>query len=128
MLATAPFLAGEAEIRRANAARLAARVSEPVIGRVPQLWPGGVAGWLRLPVVATPAFLGRVRTGAARRLGVLPGYPIPLGRLPGFQPSLAESTRCPGADLLAERVITLPTHGLLRDGDLNRLENWLAGT
>jgi dTDP-4-amino-4,6-dideoxygalactose transaminase len=32
----------------------------------------------------------------------------------------------PGAALLAEQLITLPTHGLLNENDLRALERWLA--
>ena len=120
---TLPLGEREAEVRRANAARLLARAGAGLTTiRVP---PDGRAGYLRLPFLATPA--ARAAAASARPLGIMPGYPTALCDLPGFaERVLNRSDAFPGARLLAERLITLPTHGLLRERDLVRLEGWLA--
>lgn len=83
-------------------------------------------GFLRLPVLASPAARRAVTDSAARQLGIMPGYPQPLCDLPRF------GTRCvnqdrgfPGSRLLAARLCTLPTHGRLGVRDLERLERWI---
>ena len=101
----------------AAAARAGERVFAP---------PAGCeAGWLRLPVLSRGR--ARAETRAARALGIMPGYPRALCDLPGF------AARClnagddfPGARELAASLYTLPTHGLLSEGDLRRLEDWLC--
>lgn len=90
--------------------------------------PGSEPGYLRFPVLATGEAAGRLRGAEARSLGVMPGYPEPLDRLPalaGLQrnPSAAH----PGARTLAERLFTLPTHGLLEPADRRRIEDLVGG-
>jgi dTDP-4-amino-4,6-dideoxygalactose transaminase len=118
---------GEREVgtRRANARRLlAARAAGLTWVRVPA---GGEAGYLRLPFVATPASRAAAVTAEARALGIMPGYPHALCDLRGFGKRVAnKADGFPGARGLAERLITLPTHSLLRERDLLRLEAWLA--
>jgi dTDP-4-amino-4,6-dideoxygalactose transaminase len=125
---TWPLQLPEAERRRVNAARLTDAVRQAGAGRVPVGWEGGVPGWLRLPLVAADSVRRAAESNPARRLGVWPGYPRLLADLPGFRGRVrnAEET-FPGARTLAERLITLPTHGQLNQGDLQRLERWLAG-
>lgn len=75
-----------------------------------------VAGYLRFPVL-TPSGIGAMRDPVrATRLGVAPSYPLPLPRLPQLATTrrLADRTeRWIGAETLAARLVTLPTHGLL---------------
>ena len=62
----------------------------------------------------------------ARVLGIMPGYPLPLARLPGFGTRvLNRPGPFPGAEALADRLITLPVHGAVNEGDLRRLEAWI---
>lgn len=125
LLATNPMLGAEVEARRARAERLRARVEQSGAGTVPRPTTG-TPGWLRLPFLPTDRFLPRLATSAARRLGILPGYPIPLARLPGFSGRLRHSGATPGGELLAARLHTIPTHSLVTDGDLGRIERWLG--
>jgi len=121
---TLPLGEAEAEIRRANAGRLLARRGPGVTPvRVPA---GGVAGYLRLPFVAGDAARAAGASSGARALGIMPGYPQALCDLPGFAARVV-NRRDPfaGARTLAERLVTLPTHGLLSDADLDRLAAWL---
>jgi dTDP-4-amino-4,6-dideoxygalactose transaminase len=78
-------------------------------------------------LVASPAARRLAESRPERRLGIAPGYPLPLARLPGF------ASRCvnaapgfPGATELAEHLITLPTHSLLSAADLRALRRWMA--
>ncbi|MFL5542640.1 MAG: DegT/DnrJ/EryC1/StrS family aminotransferase [Longimicrobiaceae bacterium] len=114
----------ERGVRERNGRRLAAaaaRAGERVFAP-----PAGCeAGWLRLPVLGRGG--RRAETKAARALGIMPGYPRALCDLPGF------AARCvnggddfPGARELAGSLYTLPTHSLLSEGDLRRLEGWLG--
>ncbi len=118
----------EAGIRRRNAARLL-----DVLGR----GQGGAfatirvssdvqPGYLRLPVLATPAARRAVAEPGARRLGVMTAYPKVLSELDGF------GSRCANRDgaflggrALAARLCTLPTHGRLGAVDLAGLEQWI---
>ncbi|HEU5219815.1 MAG TPA: DegT/DnrJ/EryC1/StrS family aminotransferase [Gemmatimonadales bacterium] len=84
------------------------------------------ASWLRFPVVfrgeGTPPY------PAARRLGVMPGYPNSLADLPGFRERVVNrSDPFPGARTLAARLGTLPTHGLLSPADFAGITRWLEG-
>ncbi|HET9982680.1 MAG TPA: DegT/DnrJ/EryC1/StrS family aminotransferase [Longimicrobiales bacterium] len=117
--------ADEARIRRRNAERLRRRLAPGATLRIPRIAPTTRPGYLRLPVVPGPR--GSTGRGApAPRLGILRGYPLPLGELP----ILARAWRnreaaLPGARLLAERLLTLPTHSRLAEPDLRALEAWI---
>lgn len=115
----------EAETRRANATRLLRGLAG--VGAVSSIEPpeGGVPGYLRLPVILSRE--SRRGMGSVRRLGVMPGYPIPLSELPalaGRSPDV--DAGLPGARLLSERLVTLPTHGKLVERDLASLETWIS--
>lgn len=126
LLASEPLLASEIGSRRAHAARLRLVAIGAGAGRVPAGWSGGEAGWLRLPLLLGEAAARRADASGSRRLGIMPGYPIPLGRLPGFAGRVLNAgTGFPGAEELAARLYTLPTHGLLTPADLANLERWL---
>lgn len=132
---------GEVRRRRRNARRLLAAMEEAagrdperdgrgvpprpeVDGRVEPVRPGvdGRPGYLRLPVLAPE------REVDLAHLGVMPGYPKPLSRLEGFRERcLNAGAEFPGAERLARRLHTLPTHGRLTEEDLRRLVAWLRG-
>ena len=119
-----PLQDAETARRRGHATRLLAALPG-TLGRV-KVPARGEAGWLRLPVVGPGADGGRV--GSAASLGVMAGYPRALPDLRGFGArAAAAGERYDGARLLAARLFTLPTHGRLAAGDLERLERWLAG-
>ena len=116
----------EAETRRHNAERLLSALRwQPgfeTISTPPRAQPG----YLRLPVLASPAARRSAMEPAARRLGVMPGYPQPLCDLEPFrQRCLNRDAAFPGSRVLAARLCTLPTHGRLRLRDLERLEGWI---
>ena len=109
----------EGEARQRHSRRLqgiAGDWSVPVTGA------GARAGYLRFPLLL-PEHLASLReTPEARRLGVMPGYPIPLPQLPGSPFSGAEAR---GAATLARRVLTLPVHSLVRENDFVQIERLL---
>jgi len=115
LLRTRKAVPGEVATRRANAASLqAAVVGAALIAPA----PGWKAGWLRFPVVlqrtAAPA-----RDDYLARSGVARGYPKSLADLPGFGPRrLNAIDEFRGARLLAERLITLPTHRFVRSAQV----------
>jgi perosamine synthetase len=124
LMRTWPLGAREAEQRRANAQRLSAQ-------RGPGLRFVGVpadarAGYLRLPVLAAPNVRPKASTSAARRLGIVSGYPMPLSLLPGFRDLLVKRDEpLAGAHRLAVELVTLPTHAGLAEVDLRRIESWM---
>ena len=60
------------------------------------------------------------------RLGIIPGYPQTLLALERFRPLCVNAReKFPGAEQLAKTLITLPTHELLSESDLRKIENWL---
>jgi dTDP-4-amino-4,6-dideoxygalactose transaminase len=116
----------EVEVRRRNAERLLVELRrqrgfETI--RTPRL---ARPGYLRLPVRASPAVRRSAVASAARRLGIMPGYPQALCDLARFAPRcLNRDAAFPGSRLLAAALCTLPTHGRLGVGDLARLEQWI---
>ncbi len=122
---TWPLGAGEGATRRQRARRLLARAGKALTPiRAPQ---AGEAGYLRLPFVVSEEARAAAESSAARALGVMPGYPTALCDLAGFSERvLNRSDGFPGARLLAQRLITVPVHGLLTERDLEALERWLA--
>lgn len=126
LLATAPLMDYEFDRRRAYGARLRDTVRACGAGTVPTLAEDAKPSWLRMPLLPTPSVLGRSALPTARRLGITPGYPLPLSRLPGFSARLSQvGGSFPGAELLAASLLTLPTHGQLKSRDLERLDAWL---
>jgi len=80
-----------------------------------------------LPLWSPRAVRAELLDRSARRLGVASAYPLPLVRLPQFAVYCVNADeQFPGAELLAGRLITLPTHELLNEADLQRIERWLS--
>jgi hypothetical protein len=78
--------------------------------------PGGRPGWLRYPILRAGGWAGLRDPSAARALGLAPGYPRPLTKLPqvaALLPAGCAQRPTPGGDELAGLLITLPTHSLL---------------
>jgi perosamine synthetase len=109
----------EAETRRHHAARLIQRLRPGI--RLPGAGLGS-PGYLRLPVLISPARRHLADEPRARALGIMPGYPRTLPTLPG---PTASGSPFPGAETLVESLVTLPVHGLLAEADLKGLEQWL---
>jgi dTDP-4-amino-4,6-dideoxygalactose transaminase len=115
---TIPLALAEASRRRVSANWLLEQIGDSGSIVSPKPPAGAVPGYLRLPVVIDPAVAGPLSTDQARSLGVWRGYPRSLADLENFgarRLGPGGSTR--GARLLAERLFTLPTHGLLYPAD-----------
>ncbi len=86
-----------------------------------------VPGYLRLPVLLPDGISGFTSVGRAKALGIAPGYPIPLAGLAPLQPFHAGAPPAyPGAARLAQSLVTLPTHGLVRADDRDGIVRELA--
>ena len=111
----------EAGTRRTLAVRLAAaligargvRLIEAPVGE------GTLPGWLRFPALLER--VERAKAGGApfRQLGIMPGYPRPLPELPQLSGMRAAHASWPGAALLAEGIVTLPTHHWVAAADMD---------
>ncbi len=116
----------ELELRRRNAERLLVALQRQPGFETVRTPDRACPGYLRLPVLASPPVRRSAADTAARRLGVMPGYPNALCDLDRFAPRcLNRDAAFPGGRLLAARLCTLPTHGRLDARDLVRLEEWI---
>ncbi len=116
----------EVEVRRRNAERLLVELRWQPGFEVITTPPHARPGYLRLPVLASLAARRSAAEPAARRLGVMGGYPKVLCDLERFSPQcLNRDGAFPGSRLLAARLCTLPTHGQLRIRDFERLALWI---
>jgi dTDP-4-amino-4,6-dideoxygalactose transaminase len=113
----------EVSSRRARAKDLLARLQD-ASGVVPsRAIAGGESGFLRL------ALLDAVG-GRARRpdLGVLPGYPMTLDQHAQLKPLLLSGERAgKGAEVLRDRLFTVPTHSRVSQADIDRIWAWIDG-
>jgi dTDP-4-amino-4,6-dideoxygalactose transaminase len=84
---------------------------------------GAEPGYLRFPVR-----LGNSRVERRERadLGIVHGYPHRLDELPELRDWLVGQEKLPGSRELQHNLITLPTHSLLDDDDLQKLSAWLV--
>jgi dTDP-4-amino-4,6-dideoxygalactose transaminase len=119
-------LAGESDQRRHHGMTLdsVARASAQVRRVVPPA--GAIPGYLRYPVLSATLAAAVARFGSVRALGLERGYPHPLPQLAALQDRvLNPGERFPGASVLAEELVTLPTHRLVSEGDVRQLSTLL---
>jgi dTDP-4-amino-4,6-dideoxygalactose transaminase len=108
-------------VRSDRAFRLAERLSEAHGHRMaPQFHHGSVH--LRLPLLLeTIAEKTRLcALSKERGLGISPLYPATVQQIPELQSTLA-AAHVSGAAILAERLVTLPTHNYMTDHDMTRI-------
>lgn len=111
----------EAGTRRTLAVRLAAaligargiKVIEAPAGE------GTLPGWLRFPALLEAVARAKAGGTPFRQLGIMPGYPRPLPELPQLSGMRGAHASWPGAALLAEGLVTLPTHRWVAATDLD---------
>lgn len=96
--------------RRGVAARLIQLFSGNKTVVMPQSVIGAEPVFLRFPVISSVS-------GEFPNQGVVRSYPAAVHRIPGIKHYLATNGNFPGADLLAERLLTLPTHCYVTDVD-----------
>jgi hypothetical protein len=110
-------------LNEARAARVAA------IRRVrPDLVPARADSCIRLPILcASREERDRVFEAARRaRLGFSLMYPSAIRAIPALAGAMAEA-RCPTADSIAERLVTVPVHPLVSASDSENIEKVLKG-
>jgi dTDP-4-amino-4,6-dideoxygalactose transaminase len=116
----------ESQVRQRNAERLLEKLRAQPEFETIAIPRHARPGYLRLPAIASPKVRRSAAERAARRLGIMPGYPTALCDLEGFrQRCLNRDAAFPGSRLLVQRLCTLPTHGRLGVRDLARLDDWI---
>lgn len=119
----------EVEVRRKNAARLLTELRRREAFETIRPLRFARPGYLRLPILASPAGRRAAAGLEARRLGIALGYPEVLSELKPFgQRCVNRGASLPGARVLAARLLTLPTHSRLSERDLVRLVRWIRST
>lgn len=121
---TMKLRARELERRRATARRLM-ELTEPTEALAPVRPPAASEpGYLRFPVLAGGPTAERLAGRGAASLGVMRGYPRPLDRLDAMRGRCLHPGRSrPGAETLARRLFTFPTHSRVGRPAYRRLED-----
>lgn len=109
-----PDLTASSEHRSAVALELAEALRRDTPYRPLVAEPGAIAVHPRLGVVAPSAEAREAALSALRPLGASPLYPTSLAGIEPLRAHLAGKPDCPGADWLATRIFTLPTHAAVR--------------
>lgn len=113
--------------RRQNAAWYAAALASLSSVCVPHASPHAEPGYLRFPVLLADDAQVLASAPEAVRLGIAPGYPTALTSLAQLRTHLTPAQpACRGADDLARRLVTLPTHSLLTERDRRKVMDWVA--
>jgi dTDP-4-amino-4,6-dideoxygalactose transaminase len=119
LAATMDQVEGEAKIRRRNAAWLLERLGDTQPVRTGK----GLPGYLRLPLMLTGARRAAMGEGKAGVLGITPGYPRVLNRLPA---STASDEQFAGAEELVGSLVTVPVHSRISETDRKEILDWLT--
>lgn len=108
--------------RQVSARFLASLAGVPGI-LIPRPVPGVVPVHLRLPVIRTDSLPLR----EAPEWGVVRSYPSTLAAIPALSShTVPASQRFPGAEFLAERLLTVPTHEFVTEQDCAVISRWFA--
>ena len=108
--------------RRARASEILSQTTETRRFLPVRSIDGGESGYLRLALIdkagnATPD----------ERIGALRGYPMTLDQHQQLRPILVAGERAgAGAQLLRDRLFTVPTHSRVGAADVGRVMLWLA--
>lgn len=89
--------------------------------RVVQAADGTSPVYLRLPILPISGAWPENLALKAKALGVTRSYPLALHRIPGLAPFLASTGEYPAASMLAENLLTLPTHAHVRGADIRAI-------
>jgi len=112
----------EVQYRRIRAKNLLDRVTDSYGVSPVRPISGGESGYLRLALIDT---LGQRLPRAS--IGALRGYPMILDQHTQMLPMLMPGERAgKGAQLLRDRLFTLPTHSRVTHSDLGRVAEWLG--
>jgi hypothetical protein len=84
---------------------------------------GAAPSYLRLPVLSL-----RYGLRPSKRVGGVAGYPRLIHEEERLRETLVERAEAlSGASMLRNALITLPTHGLLRQKDFSAINRWFGG-
>ena len=112
----------EVEYRRIRARSLLNRINKSHGVSPVRAIPGGESGFLRLALIDADG-----RRSPRPAIGALRGYPMTLEQHTQLQPMLMPGERAgKGAEFLRDRLFTLPTHSLVTQSDVERVEQWLG--
>jgi len=118
----------EAAERRHRAHRLLEATAIRGKGRLMEPPAGATPGYLRLPLRLAGGLGGLADPALAARLGAARSYPSSLGALAAVRARLVgPARRWPGAEELVRDLVTLPTHSLLSERDLEALTKSVTG-
>jgi len=121
----APRIPVEIAARKRNAATWRALLSgRPGLRSVTPLSEDS-CGYLRFPIVPDADVGERLASDRGVRAGVAPGYPRILPELDAAQGRHVSDGDWPGARLLAQRLLTLPTHSMIRPRDVKTIDGLL---
>ncbi len=124
VLATEDLAAREVALRRDRAAEWRAALLGVAGITVPRPVADGLSADLRFPVLAPSRRDGRAALPEpVQRFGAAPGYPAVLRHIPALAGSMATVPQrsLEGAEALAARLFTLPTHALVSEADLGHV-------
>lgn len=112
----------EAQARRENARRLQERLTGAARAGLATPIKDAEPGYLRLPIRLPKGMDSLADAKRARRLGIAPTYPAPIGELAAVKPRLSATQESfSGARELARTLITAPTHSRVSAADLDAL-------
>jgi dTDP-4-amino-4,6-dideoxygalactose transaminase len=109
------------EGRRRTAASLREALREAPGVRVIQAADGTLPVYLRLPVLPVSGAWPGDFASRAKALGVIRSYPLALHHIPKLARFLTSAGEYPTAEMLAGNLLTLPTHGHVRDNDIKAI-------
>lgn len=104
--------------RRNVAASLLSKLDKLGAVRVISPLPGAEPVFLRLPLLPVKGEWPHGRVPEIPELGVVRSYPLALQDIATLKPHIVGSGNCPMAALLANSLLTLPTHNFVQDVDM----------
>lgn len=118
-LATRHIAERENAERRVRATAYDAQLTDAWCVRLISRNSASEPGYLRYPVILPDSDRADRVAGQGRKLGISKSYPHPLSRLPELGPLLDGQADAPfpGAETLADRLVTLPVHAGVTDAD-----------
>ncbi len=123
---TTSLISAEAQTRRGHGEWWRERLHGDTHLQTPAVASSACSGDLRFPVLRGSARAGGLWSPSAAPLGVARGYPLSLDHLEGFGSKWAGSSRFPGANRIAAELVTIPTHSLVSEDDVTRLDELLG--
>jgi perosamine synthetase len=115
--------------RRRNAMRLAKALIRDKKYSIPGFDLSESNTYLRLPVVCADKRTRDKAIGNLRRLGISAStlYPSTIGQIPGIEKYLAgNNVDFPGAQIIVDRMLVLPTHPLVKEPDIDKMARCLV--